>query len=80
MAHVSADDLFRVMQSKFAMDDEMAARIRSMCEAMIEFADEAVSAEREACAKIAEAEAAKCRSFAAAQSVHDVAEAIRNRT
>ncbi len=40
----------------------------------------AVRNEREACAKIAEAEAAKCRSFAATQSVHDVAEAIRNRT
>lgn len=48
--NVSANDLECLMRDRFVITDDMTPAIREICEAIVEFAGEAVAAEREACA------------------------------
>lgn len=53
--NVSANDLECLMRDRFVITDDMTPAIREICEAIVEFAGEAVAAEREACASKARA-------------------------
>lgn len=75
---ITTDNLERMIGESVDMDKTTRVRVRALCEAMIEFAAEAVKAEREACAKIADK--AIDLGYSGGCSKYEIAEAIRARS
>lgn len=83
---ITHDDLLAMLESRFVVDEAWRERLRLLCEAVVEFADDAVTAEREVCAKVAESHPYEAHmevsSFEACAQhvVTEIASAIRART